>query len=97
MKKFPWGTLIALAVTVCIFGARSQTLPPPEKAAATMRAMGFDDVTVRERHAYFVSFQGCGWHDSVAYHATAKDRRGEPVRLVACCDWLFTGCYVRGE
>lgn len=83
---------VAFLLFLCFRGCMAS----PDDAKHHLEALGFSDVTIHSHHWMLVGFRGCG-ADAAVFKTSAKNIKGEVVKLNVCTGWPFKGTTVRGR
>jgi len=85
-----------IVVVFCIFCTFRGCMATPDDAKYHLEAMGLSEVSIKSHHWVFVVFRGCG-SDAAMFKTSARNVKGEVVRLNVCTGWPFKGTTIRGR
>ncbi len=80
------GIILALASFVGLTGCGA--LVNDEETVIAVEKQGWSNVKLQDSHIFFVSWQGCGRDDAVAYEMTGENVKGQNVDLIVCAGLL---------
>jgi|GEM_PF-3343305 len=90
------GSLASLLIILCIALPGASLVFTPGficRSSTAIKAVsdeGYTNVLVNSKHVFFTGWHGCSKHDDAAFDVSAKNVRGEQVRLTVCSTWFRT-------